>query len=604
MTDAATPQEKRGLLKALAPFPKPFWVINSVEFLERGAYYGMLSVLSVFLTFTLGFSAEQVGLLLAIQFPLLYFIPLVSAALADKLGFRKLLVVSFAFLVAGYLALAVAQGYAQVLAGVVLYGIGAGLFKPMPAATVAHTTDEERRNFGFSIYYWAINAGAFAIPLLLALVFGADYRPYFLLAAGLSVVNLLVCLFVWRNVVPAKPEVRLLASVKGLAELFRSPAFLVLLIIYSGFWFMYAITTSFMAVHMVQQGILPESFAPMIVILNAGTIILLGPVLGKLTEKAPSLPLMTFGIAVYIAGFVLIGFTAMAALFIAGIVIFSVGEFLTHPGYLSYVTKIAPKDRVVVFLSYGFIPVGIGQFLGTLAGGYVYGATARDLGRPEMFWAIISSVGLFTIAALLVYNRILARRAAPAEAPVARRRGRGIAGAGLVALALLMIPALVGAATLVPVRGGLGEGAGVEPLAAGDLQTLQLPDVEGETREGETTAQVVPLPASATGQATFVLTWTDEAGGPAQQNAPDAFVLRVHVPGGEPVESDEVSNPQGGEGRIEVVLEGVRPGDYHVEIELVRAGDVAVGGILPVGQQQDGGNAWVLSVSHQAAGAA
>lgn len=601
---AAETTKKKGLLSAFAPFPRPFWVINGVELLERGAYYGMLAVLSVFMTTTLGIPPEQTGILLAIQFPLLYFLPLVAAALADKVGYKVVLGFSFVFLIAGYLALYAANDFGGILLGVTLYGIGAGAFKPIPAATVSLTTSEADRNFGFSIYYWLINMGAFLAPIGMQLAFGVDYRPFFLVSAGLSVVNLLVCLFVWRDLKPARKEVRVLHALASLGELFRSPAFLVLLVIYSGFWFMYAMTTSFMTVYMVQFGVLDASWVPMVVALNALTIIVLGPILGKLTNKVASVPLMILGITVYVAGFLLIGFSALAALFVAGIVVYSVGEFLTHPGFLAYVSKIAPKDRVAVFLGYGFIPIGIGQFAGTLAGGFLYGAYARDLGKPQLFWAIISSIGILTIAALLVYNRVMTARAqprAPSPAPVATARRSGLAAFGIAAAVLLLAPALIAAGALAPAPGA--SGAPGSPITSASLATLNLPEQTGETDEGATSEVVFTLPDNATGEATFILTWTDEAASNAiSTNTPDSFRVHVTAPNGTMVAmSDEVANPVGGEGKIEVRVVGVEPGDYKVGVELVRAGDVATASpLLPVGSTADTGNAWTLVAMHQA----
>lgn len=596
--------KKRGLLSALAPFPKPFWVINGVELLERGAYYGMLAVLSVFMTTTLGIPPEQTGILLAIQFPLLYFLPLVAAALADKVGYKVVLGFSFTFLIAGYLALYAANDFGGILLGVTLYGIGAGAFKPIPAATVSHTTSESDRNFGFAIYYWLINMGAFLAPIGMQLAFGVDYRPYFLVSAALSVVNLAVCLFVWRNIKPARREVRVLGALASLGELFRSPAFAILLVIYSGFWFMYAMTTSFMTVYMVQFGVLSESWVPAVVALNALTIIVLGPLLGKVTGKMPSVPLMIAGITIYVAGFLLIGFTAIAALFIAGIVVYSIGEFLTHPGFLAYVSKIAPKERVAVFLGYGFIPIGIGQFLGTLAGGFFYGAYARDLGKPQLFWAVISSIGILTIAALLIYNRVMtARVAGAAPAPAASPRRSGLGAWGVAAVVLLLAPALIAAGAFAPAPGGAAGGDGA-PIHSASLATLSLPETTGETGEGEMTPVTLTMPANATGTATFVLTWTDEAAPNAvSTNAPDSFRLHVTAPNGTMLAmSEEVANAAGGEGKIEVRIDGVEPGAYLVEVELVRAGDVATATPLlgPVGATADTGNAWTLVASHQA----
>lgn len=595
-----------GFLSKFAPFPKPFWVINGVELFERGAYYGMLSVLSVFLAIDLGFPPALTGLLLAIQFPLLYFLPVVSGALADKFGFKKLLVVTFAFLIAGYLVLSVATNFLVGLAGIVLYGLGAGLFKPMPAATVTDTTSEQDRNFGFAIYYWMINLGAFVAPLGMQYVFGGSYRPYFVVSAALSVLNLVICLTLWKDIRIARPDIKVAAALKSVGDIRKHPAFMVLILIYSGFWFMYAITTSFLQIYAVDYGIISGDNIALLVPANALAILIVGPVLSKLTGKLPSLPLMIAGITIFCAGFLLIGFVPTLLALLAGVLIYSVGEFLTHPSYLAYVSKISPPDKVPIFLGYGFIAIGIGQFLGTFTGGILYGSFSDGLGQPQTFWVAIVTAGLLTVAALIVYNLVLTRRQAPRDpaAPAAARRRAAFGPAAAVG-ALLLIPALFAVAMLVPAAAPV-ETASTDPTdALGDPADLELDAIKGTAEEKKTVEQTVAIPDGATGTATFVLTWKDEAAAPASQNKPDSFKLHVKAPNGTMVAMTEaVPNGANGEGKIEVKVDGVVPGDWIIGIELDNAGDQVRGTgplELPVGGTPDNANAWTLETTVQAA---
>ena len=45
---------------------------------------------------------------------------------------------------------------------------GSGLFKPIISGTIARTTDDSNSVFGFGIYYWMINLGAFLAPLVVS----------------------------------------------------------------------------------------------------------------------------------------------------------------------------------------------------------------------------------------------------------------------------------------------------------------------------------------------------------------------------------------------------------------------------------------------------
>ena len=88
------------ILKSLKSFPRTFWLANTMELFERWAYYGMFAVLSVYLTDPvskggLGFSQEQRGVMQAVVTGILYLLPILGGAIADRFGFRKVLIAAF-----------------------------------------------------------------------------------------------------------------------------------------------------------------------------------------------------------------------------------------------------------------------------------------------------------------------------------------------------------------------------------------------------------------------------------------------------------------------------------------------------------------------------
>jgi len=88
-------------------FPNVFWVANSVELLERAAYYGVFIVITLYLSRILGFNDVQAAWLSGGFSAGLYFLPTFTGALADKMGFRRALLLAFALLSVGYLSLAI-----------------------------------------------------------------------------------------------------------------------------------------------------------------------------------------------------------------------------------------------------------------------------------------------------------------------------------------------------------------------------------------------------------------------------------------------------------------------------------------------------------------
>jgi len=148
-------------------FSPLFWLTIMFEFFERGSYYGMMSVLSIYFTDVLMFEKESVGIIKSTIQPLLYFLPIITGALADRFGYRRTLMVAFSFLGLGYFLTAQVTSYGLVFLALVVMGIGAGTFKPVISGSIARLTDKSNSAVAFGIYYWSINLGAFLFPLLL-----------------------------------------------------------------------------------------------------------------------------------------------------------------------------------------------------------------------------------------------------------------------------------------------------------------------------------------------------------------------------------------------------------------------------------------------------
>ncbi len=157
-------EEKKGLIKQFSP---TYWMAVIFEFFERGSYYGVMSILSVYMTEKLGFAKESVGLIKGTIQPILYFLPIISGALADRFGYRKTLTVAFTLLSIGYFVSSQMSTYSTLFLALCLMALGAGTFKPIISGTIARVTDEETSTLGFGIFYWTINLGAFLFPLFL-----------------------------------------------------------------------------------------------------------------------------------------------------------------------------------------------------------------------------------------------------------------------------------------------------------------------------------------------------------------------------------------------------------------------------------------------------
>jgi dipeptide/tripeptide permease len=83
-----------------SPFQQSFYVANTMEIFERLAWYGMYTLLASYIMTPLsqgglGLGNTERGLIMGVVPFFLYLFPVISGALADRFGYRKMFLLSF-----------------------------------------------------------------------------------------------------------------------------------------------------------------------------------------------------------------------------------------------------------------------------------------------------------------------------------------------------------------------------------------------------------------------------------------------------------------------------------------------------------------------------
>ncbi len=415
---------------SLSSFPRVFWVANVMELFERGAYYGMNAVLAIYLTNSvaeggLGFSEQSVGFLQGLIYALTYIIPIAGGALADRYGYRKILLIAFSLMTVGYFVTGHMSAYGAVFASLLIMATGSGLFKPIISGTIARTTNEKTSGLGFGIYYWMINLGAFLAPLLVSYLKGFSWGYVFTASSAYCALMLIPTIFFYKD--PERPaNARSLAEVaRGAVMVLGDSRFMLMILLYSGFWILYfqnfgsvlwylrdfidptPINNAFASI-----GIPLQFDAEHVTVVNAGTIILLQVVISRIVQNTRPLLTMISGMVLGVVGFVLLAYSSTIWIFVAGIVVFSIGEMTAHPKYFSYVGLVAPADRKAVYMGYSFLYGVVGSLIGSNLGGALYERILKPvIGSADAsatvreFWLIFAVLGAVAISGLLLYNR-------------------------------------------------------------------------------------------------------------------------------------------------------------------------------------------------------
>lgn len=153
--------------------PKGLWTLALANTGERFGYYTMLAVFTLFLQANFGFDEKLTSTIFSSFLMLVYFLPLFGGALADKMGYSKLVTIGIFIMFAGYVLLALPLGSNSIamiaMAGaLVLVSIGTGLFKGNLQVMVGDLYNDAnfsaKRDAGFSLFYMAINIGAMFAP--------------------------------------------------------------------------------------------------------------------------------------------------------------------------------------------------------------------------------------------------------------------------------------------------------------------------------------------------------------------------------------------------------------------------------------------------------
>jgi len=363
-----------------------------MELFERWAWYGFYNALALYLTLSkdtgaLGFSQAQKGLIIGTGSMLLYVLPLITGAIADRIGYKKMLILSFTMYVSGYFMMGTFESYQAIFFAYIYLAVGGALFKPIVSAMIAKTTDKKTSSLGFGIFYMMINIGGFIGPFISGLVYNISWNYVFLMSIIAIGINYIFVFFFFKE---PKREKSNVSPVKNILEAFRNIyitlldfKYVLFLLIMAGFW------TAFNQLYYsfpiflndwvdldalsVSLGLKEGAITPItITSLDAFFIILFQLLISSVTTKFRSLNAMITGIIILSAGLFFMFTTRFSWLMIFGILVFSIGEMASSPKYTEYVGRIAPMNKKALYMGTSFLPLGLGHWFAGILSGDMY----------------------------------------------------------------------------------------------------------------------------------------------------------------------------------------------------------------------------------------
>jgi dipeptide/tripeptide permease len=393
-----------GLVTVLKKYNKTFWASNIIELFERWAWYGFYLAFALYLvnskdTGALGLTQAEKGIIMGTGSMLLYFLPIITGAIADKIGYKRILFLSFILYISGFFMIKSFDTFGWMFFAFIWTCVGGAFFKPIISAIIARTTTEETSSIGFGIFYMMVNIGGFIGPFIVGVLMQKSWDYVFYMSMAAIGVNFLITFLFFREPVTTSNEKSSL--VKNILQAFvnigitlKNWKYVLFLIIMVLFWAAFnqlyysfpVFIDQWVNTGMLYDGIhsvwpwLARTIGTENGTLTAVTlssmdsffIIIFQLMVSAFVMRFRPLAAMMGGILVLAGGLGLMFSNQSGWLILLGILVFSLGEMASSPKFTEYVGRIAPDDKKALYMGTSFLPVAAGHQLAGWLSGDVY----------------------------------------------------------------------------------------------------------------------------------------------------------------------------------------------------------------------------------------
>jgi hypothetical protein len=293
-----------------------------------------------------------------------------------------------------------------------------------------------------------INAGGLIGPVVAAQVRNrTEFHYVFWVSAAACALMLVQAVIAYREPVPIEER----RSGKTFGQIGREIVmvlgnwrFVLLLVIFSGFWGMINTLFGFMPLYVdtfsdlraaeaAIDTVVPVTKvaghwlnAEVLISLDALLIVLFQAMISYLTRRWPTLRAMLVGTTIATVSWVLPAMSPTTAIVALGIAVWAFGEMICSARFFEYCGTVAPKDQVALYLGYSFFAIFIGNTYSGPWAGWLYQRFILEpfeVGaaiQPWMYFGGVMLMGAFSVIGLALYGLFVKPDRgdpAPAEAP-------------------------------------------------------------------------------------------------------------------------------------------------------------------------------------------
>ncbi|MHB1611323.1 MAG: MDR family MFS transporter [Sulfobacillus sp.] len=346
--------------------PRAFYILLAGRFINLVGNSLVFPFITIYLAARLHAPMSMVGVVMTFYGAAQVLAVLVGGVWSDKLGRRRVMLVSLA----SGAAFTFLMGFPVHSLWLVIFLSGMGftvpLFQPASMAAVGDMVPADRLSYAYGLMRMASNAGIIIGPMLGG--FLADHSFFWIFALdALSMVGFLAV--IWSFIPETRPETSTAIAPSRLFDVARDPLFLR----FAGLWGLTSLVYSqlFMVVPAylhLDLGYPPSAFG-YLAAENAVLVVALQLPVTRLTRSIARPMLMALGTLCYAAGFWLMLTGHSLATFAGAVLVITLGENVINPAASSWVADRAPQHLRGRYMGFFSLANRAGFAVGPLTGG-------------------------------------------------------------------------------------------------------------------------------------------------------------------------------------------------------------------------------------------
>ena len=390
--------------KIYSEYPRAFWVYNVIVFIDRLGGFMLYPFFALYLTQKFDIGMSTVGILFAVFSLTGMAGSALGGALTDRIGRKSVIIASLLLSSLSALGMGLAPTMSVFIAVIVLVGTLSSIGHPAHEAVVADLLPQEKRAEGYGIIRVVFNIAVIIAPPIAGLLIAHSYLTLFIVDAVISIVSASIVLFGLPETKPqphahAKPE-SMRQTFAGYGRVFKDIPFMAFISVSIMMTLVYMNMNSTLGVYLRDQHGLPEISYGALLSINAILVVFLQFWVTRRIEKYRPMLIMAAGSILYALGFAMYGFVSALALFVAAMVIITIGEMVVSPIQQSLVASFAPEAMRGRYMAVSSLSWSVSFTIGPYFAGLIL-----DSSNPGLLWIMCGFIGLLAALGFATLNK-------------------------------------------------------------------------------------------------------------------------------------------------------------------------------------------------------